>query len=73
VTRNSLSGSPGITVQGGGLFTTLPVTLRHSVIAGNTPDQCFGCTGGTANAAGPGTSGASARAQEGSGPSWPGR
>jgi len=77
VTGNSLSGSPGITVQGGGLFTTLPVMLRDSVIAGNTPDQCFGCTGGTANAAEPGTSGASARAsaraQEGSGPSWPGR
>jgi len=77
VTHNSLSGSPGITVQGGGLFTTLPVTLHNSVIAGNTPDQCFGCTGGTANAAEPGTSGASARAsaraQEGSGPSWPGR
>jgi len=73
VTHNSLSGSPGITVQGGGLFTTLPVTLRDSVIAGNTPDQCFGCTGNTANAAGPRTSGAPARAQEGSGPSWPGR
>jgi hypothetical protein len=73
VTRNSLSGSPGITVQGGGLFTALPVTLTHSVIAGNIPDQCFGCTGGTASAAGPRTSGASARAQEGSGPSWPGR
>ncbi|HEY1345322.1 MAG TPA: hypothetical protein VGF54_10085 [Streptosporangiaceae bacterium] len=73
VTHNSLSGSPGITVQGGGLFTTLPVTLRDSVIAGNTPDQCFGCTGNTANAAGPRTSGVPARAQEGSGPSWPGR
>jgi hypothetical protein len=53
VTHNSLTGSPGITVQGGGLFTTLPVTLRHSVIAGNTPDQCFGCAGGAANAAAP--------------------
>jgi hypothetical protein len=73
VTGNSLSGSPGIRVQGGGLFTTLPVTLRHSVIAANTPDQCFGCTGSTANTAEPGTSGASARAQERSGPSWPGR
>jgi hypothetical protein len=45
VTRNSLTGSPGITVQGAGLFTELPVTLSHSLIARNTPDQCFGCTG----------------------------
>jgi hypothetical protein len=44
VTHNSLTGSPGITLRGGGLFTTLPVTLRHSVIALNRPDQCFGCT-----------------------------
>jgi hypothetical protein len=43
VTRNSLTGSPGITLQGGGLFTELPVTLRHSLIALNRPDQCFGC------------------------------
>jgi hypothetical protein len=73
VTGNSLSGSPGITVQGGGLFTTLPVTLTHSVIAGNTPDQCFGCTGGTAPAVGSRTSLTPTRAREGSGPSWPGR
>jgi len=51
VTNNSLTGSPGVTLQGGGLFTTLPVTLRGSVISGNTPDQCFGCAGGAANAA----------------------
>jgi hypothetical protein len=46
VTRNSLTGSPGITVQGGGLFTAPPatVTLRHSLIAHNIPDQCFGCS-----------------------------
>jgi hypothetical protein len=43
VTGNSLNGSPGVTVQGGGLFTTLPVTLTHSLIARNSPDQCFGC------------------------------
>jgi hypothetical protein len=48
VTHNSLTGSPGITLQGGGLFTTLPVTLHDSVISGNTPDQCFGCAGGAA-------------------------
>jgi hypothetical protein len=44
VTGNSLSGSSGITLQGGGLFIqNQPLTLTHSVIAGNSPDQCFGC------------------------------
>jgi hypothetical protein len=45
VIRNSLTGSPGVTVQGGGVYTTPPatITLRHSVIAHNIPDQCFGC------------------------------
>ena len=52
VTRNSLSGSPGISVQGGGLFTTLPATLTDSLITGNIPDQCFGWTGNPANTAG---------------------
>jgi hypothetical protein len=45
VTRNSVAGSKGIKVHGGGLFTTSPVTLRQSLIARNRPDQCFGCTG----------------------------
>ena len=53
VTRNALSAGPGLTVQGGGLFTTLPVTLTGSVIAGNVPDQCSGCTGSSAVSAGP--------------------
>jgi hypothetical protein len=43
VVRNSLSASAGLTVQGGGLFTSEPVTLNHSTIAHNSPDQCFGC------------------------------
>jgi hypothetical protein len=44
VTDNTLSGSGGITRQGGGLYIqNLPLTLKHSVIAGNSPDQCFGC------------------------------
>jgi hypothetical protein len=43
LTHNSLAASPGITPQGGGLFTTVPVTLDDSVIASNSPDQCFGC------------------------------
>jgi hypothetical protein len=29
--------------QGGGLYTASPVTLTRTVIAGNKPDQCFGC------------------------------
>jgi hypothetical protein len=44
VTHNTLtSASPGITVQGGGLFTMFPVTMTTSVIAQNVPDQCYGC------------------------------
>lgn len=45
VTRNSVAGSKGITVHGGGLFTTSPVIRSHSLITRNRPDQCFGCTG----------------------------
>jgi hypothetical protein len=44
VTGNALTGGAGITRQGGGLYIqNLPLTLTHSVIAGNSPDQCFGC------------------------------
>lgn len=43
VTHNTLTASSGIAVQGGGVFNTGTVTLRDSVIAGNSPDQCFGC------------------------------
>ena len=43
VAGNSVSGSAGLTVQGGGLFTAFPVTLQHSKIEKNKPDQCFGC------------------------------
>jgi hypothetical protein len=44
VTGNALSGSPGIALQGGGLYIqNQPLTLTHSVIAGNSPDQCYGC------------------------------
>jgi hypothetical protein len=42
VIGNTLSASPGLTVQGGGLFTSFPVTLDHSRIAHNHPDQCAG-------------------------------
>jgi hypothetical protein len=44
VTGNALSASPGITLQGGGLYIqNQPLTLTQSVIANNSPDQCFGC------------------------------
>jgi hypothetical protein len=43
VTRNSISASPGLTVQGGGLFTKFPVALDSSRIEKNTPDDCLGC------------------------------
>jgi hypothetical protein len=44
VTGNALSGSPGIALEGGGLYIqNKPLTLTHSVIANNSPDQCFGC------------------------------
>jgi hypothetical protein len=43
VTHNTLTGSGGIAVRGGGLFTNQPVTLARSPIVRNAPDQCFGC------------------------------
>jgi hypothetical protein len=43
LTGNVLRAGRGITVQGGGLFTTLPVAITHTVIARNEPDQCSGC------------------------------
>jgi hypothetical protein len=42
VTRNTLTGN-ATTKQGGGLYTTNPVTSQDIVIAANKPDDCFGC------------------------------
>lgn len=42
VTRNSLTASAGLDVQGAGLFTTSRVALTLSTISANTPDQCSG-------------------------------
>ena len=39
VTDNVLNASPGVTAQGGGIFATTLVTLNHSVVAHNFPDQ----------------------------------
>ncbi|MDX6568633.1 MAG: hypothetical protein QOH15_1211 [Gaiellales bacterium] len=44
VSRNALSASPGLAVEGGGIFTSgFPTTLVDSQIEHNTPDQCVGC------------------------------
>jgi hypothetical protein len=43
VVRNRLETPAGLTALGGGLFTTAPVRLSGSPIAGNVPDQCTGC------------------------------
>ncbi len=43
VTGNRVTGSAGITLQGGGIFSTAPVTRSGSSISGNTPDNCVGC------------------------------
>jgi hypothetical protein len=43
VTWNVASGSAGVTVQGGGVYTDNVVTSTNSVIAHNVPDQCVGC------------------------------
>jgi hypothetical protein len=43
ISRNSLTGSAGIALDGGGLFTTEPVTRVRTRIANNRPDDCFGC------------------------------
>jgi hypothetical protein len=43
ISHNALSGSAGIALQGGGLFTAFPVTLQSTLITQNSPDQCYGC------------------------------
>jgi hypothetical protein len=40
---NKLFASSGLDRLGGGIFTTAPTTLTSTVLAGNHPDQCFGC------------------------------
>jgi hypothetical protein len=43
IIHNRASGSSGVAVHGGGLYTDFPVTVLGTLIAGNAPDQCFGC------------------------------
>jgi hypothetical protein len=50
VTANRLTGAPGVTLLGGGIFSAdlfssdpVPFRLVRTVVAGNKPDQCVGC------------------------------
>ena len=43
VNYNVVSGTPGISLQGGGLFTASSAVLIESILTKNTPDDCFGC------------------------------
>jgi hypothetical protein len=43
VNANRLSGSPGILLQGGGIFTDSGITATRTTVAGNKPDDCDGC------------------------------
>lgn len=43
VTGNVVRGGGNTKLQGGGLYTERPVTIRGARILGNTPDQCHGC------------------------------
>jgi hypothetical protein len=44
LTGNALTGSTSLILQGGGLYLeNEPLTFANSVIANNSPDQCFGC------------------------------
>ena len=50
VTANELTTTTGIGPLGGGIFSAsvfagdpIPFTLTSTVVAGNKPEQCFGC------------------------------
>jgi hypothetical protein len=43
VEGNQLSGPAGAVLQGGGLYTELPVQRPQTRLQGNAPDQCSGC------------------------------
>jgi hypothetical protein len=52
ITHNKLVGAPGTTLQGAGLYTDFPITMRTTSIRNNTPDDCFGCLPATTHVAG---------------------
>jgi hypothetical protein len=43
INANRLSASPGFLIGGGGVFTESSIVRTRTVIAGNKPDDCFGC------------------------------
>jgi hypothetical protein len=43
VSANRLSGSAGVLLNGGGVFSDSGVVRTRTVIAGNKPDDCSGC------------------------------
>jgi hypothetical protein len=43
VTANSVTGSAGIELHGGGIFTEFPVNLLETRVRHNSPDDCAGC------------------------------
>lgn len=43
VSGNTVKTSGGITPQGGGIYTTVPVTLSRTLVVANGPDECEGC------------------------------
>jgi hypothetical protein len=44
VIGNTLTGSSGVTLGGGGIYTVgFPTTLTNSIVSSNHPDQCDGC------------------------------
>ncbi len=44
VIGNRLIVGPGLSAQGGGIYTVgLPAAITGSIVAGNAPDQCDGC------------------------------
>jgi hypothetical protein len=43
ITADSVSAGPHGQATGGGIYTTTPVTVDHTVIVANHPDNCTGC------------------------------
>ena len=43
IVHNTVTGGGSITREGGGLYTSVPITTTHTTIARNSPDQCVGC------------------------------
>ena len=43
VAENVLAGPDGAVLEGGGLYSEVPVTLWQTRVEGNVPDDCVGC------------------------------